>query len=95
MKNKKIFDFAKFGSKSEEFLKLFLEILQKRAPEIRLNELEHGIFEISKPLSDQIRDQFLADELCETGIDDNGEINERGIMIDDLISFFGFWNWDK
>lgn len=31
----------------------------------------------------------LSDELCETGIDEVGEVNERGVLLDRLIGIFG------
>lgn len=64
---------------------LLREVLLRRRPALL------GVLDTlgAVPLADERREELreaLAEELCETGLREDGEPNQRGLALDDLIS---------
>lgn len=80
-----------------EHKRLLREILEKRAPEwlSRIEDILSGNITKEEWLDDLIN--TLSDELIETGIGADWEVNERGCLIEDLLYFLPQsteWWWE-
>jgi hypothetical protein len=67
---------------------LLREVVAKHDPTL-LSLIDYlGITEITEEEREKLRG-LLASELCETGLAENDEPNQRGLLMDDLIDILG------
>jgi len=72
---------------SKAQFELLREVIEKRAPKLLVILRSGCKVVLERDIRWQIQD-ILGDELMEEGVDESGEINERGIALDDLIDEF-------
>ena len=87
-------------SERKACLVLLREVIEERCPKLCSAVADETIKNLTEPQRRQIVD-LLTDEFCQSGIREDGEPNERGKRLDNLIGYFVpydlpvGWDWEK
>jgi hypothetical protein len=71
----------------EGYFGLLREVIEKRAPEL-LPALREGSEVVIREDQKRVVQELIGDEFAETGLRDNQEPNDRGLVLENLIDVF-------